>query len=943
MAEFIRLDEQEQEAPILPDYPHSISNIKPDTKIIDGIIDKEEVEGICADYGVIAIDKIDSIKVEEEGIDHICIKDDCDTSKYYGCASGNDGFQKENLFSELTDEYQRTIARINLGIADEYALKWGNIKGNLSNQKDLYTFVTDSIAFDIDKVIDEINLKLAQWACEIDVRLNTKADIFSPSFTGAPITTLPLMTDNSGRIASTEWVNARIAAASIDDNISAISLDPAYMCYGDAPTDVKVTWEYRKDVTEQSINGVVLDTKIREYTFTNRTTSMVITLKYKYEEVSATRAITFDIKYPNYFGTSPDYTKLERTIDNAYTVNAKSGEYIYVMVPNGSNTILGVSSIIGGFKLLGTQEIFGNLYYIFKSINQGLGETTVEIFTQSGYDSENIDTTTLRELLASKADKYTVYTKEEINNKLSAIEAGDIQLTNYYTKGEVNALIPDISEKADRGEIPTKVTQLENDARYLTDIPEEYITSKELESKGYLTQELEPQFSASAAKSINQQDIDSWNNKVDKQTGMGLSEQSFSLEEKAKLAGLTNYNDSNIRKNIAKLESEVEKKANESDIPDISGKADRTELPTRVSQLENDSRYINTLPNNLVTSEELEAKNYLTTFIETDPTVPLWAKQPNKPTYTLAELGAETMGAAATALLDANSYTDRRFETILDDADPLYNTFKKLSDAILAQGTNIGEVRIELNSKADKSELFSKDYRDLINTPNIPSIEGLASETWVLQQIDAIPSVDLSGYALVSDIPDVSNFVEKQEGKGLSSNDYTIEDKQKLGSLRNYDDSHLNSRITSLEIDCPFTLEYELLLNQDLSEVSDMNSIFNLIELTSVNVIEYKPNTFVTAYKKVIKSIIEDEVTTISIFLYGTLSSSTELVVTVVKTISDVTTYSISFEEVSTIVNSLNIDKSDVALSAAQGKVLMDKISALEQMINTTNASIILE
>ena len=422
MAEFIRLDEQEQEAPILPDYPHSISNIKPDTKIIDGVIEKEEVEGICADYDVITIDKIDSVKVEEEGVDHICIKDDCDTSKYYGCTGGDDGFQKENLFSELTDEYQRTIARINLGIADEYALKWGNIKGNLSNQKDLYTFVTDSIAFDINKVIDEINLKLAQWACEIEIRFKNKADIFSPSFAGTPTTTLPLMTDNSNRIASTEWVNAKIAAASIDDNVKAISLDPEYMCYGDEPTDVKVTWEYHKEVIEQSINGVTLSPEVREYTFTNRTTSMVITLKYKYEDISATRVVTFDIKYPNYFGTSPDYTKLDRTIDNVYTVNAGANEYIYVMIPNGSNTVLGVSSIIGGFKLLGTQEIFSNLYYIFKSAQVGLGETTVEILDQSGYNPESIDTTTIRELLAAKADKHTVYTKEEVDDKLAALE-----------------------------------------------------------------------------------------------------------------------------------------------------------------------------------------------------------------------------------------------------------------------------------------------------------------------------------------------------------------------------------------------------------------------------------------------------------------------------------------------------------------------------------------
>ena len=491
MAEFIRLDEQEQEAPILPDYPHSISNIKLDTKIIDGVIEKEEVEGICADYGVITIEKIDGVKIEEEGVEHICIKDDCDTSKYYGCTGGDDGFQKENLFSELTDEYQRTIARINLGIADEYALKWGNIKGNLSNQKDLYTFVTDSIAFDINKVIDEINLKLAQWACEIEIRFKNKADIFSPNFAGTPTTTLPLMTDNSNRIASTEWVNAKIAAASIDDNVKAISLDPEYMCYGDEPTDVTVTWEYHKDVVEQSINDVVLSPDVREYTFTNRTTSMIITLKYKYEDISAARAVTFDIKYPNYFGTSPDYTKLDRTIDNVYTVNAGANEYIYVMIPNGANTVLGVSSIIGGFKLLGTQEIFSNLYYIFKSAQPGLGETTVEILDQSGYNPESIDTTTIRELLAAKADKHTVYTKEEVDDKLAAIEGGDIQLNNYYTKKEVDDRIPDVSNKADRSEIPTKVSQLENDSEYLSEVPEEYVTDEELEAKGYLTQELE--------------------------------------------------------------------------------------------------------------------------------------------------------------------------------------------------------------------------------------------------------------------------------------------------------------------------------------------------------------------------------------------------------------------------------------------------------------------
>ena len=961
MAEFIRLDEQEQEAPILPDYPHSISNIKPDTKIIDGVIEKEEVEGICADYSVITIDKIDSVKVEEEGVDHICIKDDCDTSKYYGCTGGDDGFQKENLFSELTDEYQRTIARINLGIADEYALKCGNIKGNLSNQKDLYTFVTDSIAFDINKVIDEINLKLAQWACEIEIRFKNKADIFSPNFAGTPTTTLPLMTDNSDRIASTEWVNAKIAAASIDDNVKAISLDPEYMCYGDEPTDVKVTWEYHKDVIEQSINGVVLSPDVREYTFTNRTTSMVITLKYKYEDISATRVVTFDIKYPNYFGTSPDYTKLDRTIDNVYTVNAGANEYIYVMIPNGANTVLGVSSIIGGFKLLGTQEIFSNLYYIFKSAQPGLGETTVEILDQSGYNPESIDTTTIRELLAAKADKHTVYTKEEVDDKLAAIEGGDIQLNNYYTKKEVDDRIPDVSGKADKSEIPTKVSQLENDSEYLSEVPEEYVTDKELEAKGYLTQELEPQFAASAAKNINQQDINSWNNKVDKQDGMGLSEQNFTIEEKAKLSGLTNYNDSGIRQSISELTGEVQKKANKTDIPDISGKADKAEIPTRVSQLENDSGYLNSLPSDLVTEQELEAKGYLTEFTETDPTVPSWAKQPTKPTYTLSELGAESAGAAANALLEAKSYTDGRFDIILEGADPSYNTFKELSDAILAQNTTIGGINTEissvkntLNSKADKSELFSKDYNDLINTPVIPSIEGLATETWVQQQIAAIPGVDLSSYALKTEIPDVSTFVTKEEGKGLSTNDFTNSDKSKLDSLVNYDDSQVNQRLQRVEwdisaINCNIPLEmYQYETPETYFDTFDEAISFmeDLVEART-STVEYDSTTFAVSYNKVGKDATDirgARTIDVTLMFHYTTDKDLKMVFSLVD--SDVAqTFNYTKEFITVVANDLVTNRTDIPLSAAQGKLLMDKLTALEEIVNniTTNASIILE
>ena len=863
MAEFIRLDEQEQDAPILPDYPHSISNIKPDTKIIDGVIEKEEVEGICADYSVITINKIDSAEIEEEGVDHICIKDDCDTSKYYGCTGGDDGFQKENLFSELTDEYQRTIARINLGIADEYALKWGNIKGNLSNQKDLYTFVTDSIAFDINKVIDEINLKLAQWACEIEIRLNNKADIYSPSFTGTPTTTLPLMTDSSNRIASTEWVNARIEAAAIDENIKAISVDPEYMSYGDEPTDVTVTWEYYKDVTEQTINGVTLKPEARQYTFAGMTTSMVITLRYKYEDITAVKVVTFDIKYPNYYGTSPDYTKLNKTIDNIFTTTANGSEYIYVMIPNGSSAVLAVSSIIGGFRLLGTQEIFGNIYYIFKSANAGLGETTIEILSQAGFDSKGFDTTTIKELLASKVDKYTVYTKEEIDKKLQDIESGDIQLNNYYTKDEVKALIPDVSGKADIEDVPTKVSQLENDSHYITDIPDEYVTKHELDSRGYLTEEIEPAFIASAAATINTTDIQNWNNKVDKVQGMGLSEQSFTLEEKNKLKGLTNY-------------------------------------------------------------------------IETDPTVPEWAKQPNKPTYTLEELGAERAGTAAEILEIANNFTRQQFDILTQDSDPSYNTFKEVGDAIIESNRTIATISTTLESKANKSELFSGKYQDLDGKPEIPSIEGLATEDYVKQAIANIPETDLSNYALKSELPDISTKVDKVEGKGLSTNDFTNENKAKLQSLENYNDTYVKEQIGLLNVfksdvqGYIMHIEKALYLSENLSDYyTNSEEAYDFIVALSrarLVTLEYATLKFVTAYRKTATDTKDtDDVRTVEVIMMFHYDELQDLKLTFTLVVGTKTTYT--------------FNKEFITSSSTGTEALVERLTALEKLVQGLDLS----
>ena len=97
---------------------------------------------------------------------------------------------------------------------------------------------------------------------------------------------------------------------------------------------------------------------------------------------------------------------------------------------------------------------------------------------------------------------------------------------------------------------------------------------------------------------------------------------------------------------------------------------------------------------------------------ETDPTVPAWAKEPNKPTYTASEVGALPADTA----------------------------------------------------------LFSGNYEDLENKPELPSVEGLASEEFVREEIGKIDASDV----------DLSGYVRQEEIENLASKGYVDE---KIGDI----------------------------------------------------------------------------------------------------------------------------------------------------------------
>ena len=87
---------------------------------------------------------------------------------------------------------------------------------------------------------------------------------------------------------------------------------------------------------------------------------------------------------------------------------------------------------------------------------------------------------------------------------------------------------------------------------------------------------------------------------------------------------------------------------------------------------------------------------------------------------------------------------------------------------------SINEVHNKLESKADKSELFSGSYNDLTNKPIIPSIEGLASEEFVEGKIAEVPQYD------DTELREMIEAIEVPSVEGLASEEFVRDEISKI-------------------------------------------------------------------------------------------------------------------------------------------------------------------
>lgn len=126
------------------------------------------------------------------------------------------------------------------------------------------------------------------------------------------------------------------------------------------------------------------------------------------------------------------------------------------------------------------------------------------------------------------------------------ITESELDAKGYLTEHQ------DLTNYAKITDIPKKVSELENDSKYLTSIPLEYVTETELSEKSYATESFVSNKIAEAELSGSDVDLsglatkDELNNKVDKVKGKSLIDDT----EIERLKNVTNYDDAELKNQI---------------------------------------------------------------------------------------------------------------------------------------------------------------------------------------------------------------------------------------------------------------------------------------------------------------------------------------------------------------------------------------------------------
>lgn len=329
-------------------------------------------------------------------------------------------------------------------------------------------------------------------------------------------------------------------------------------------------------------------------------------------------------------------------------------------------------------------------------------------------------------------------------------EASDLDLSNYYTKDETDSLIDTAVQNIDLSSYATKV-ELEN-----------YDTSEQVDAKINAIE---------IPEGIQHITVTDASELLNLETGLYIVDNVFivnTLQGEVGFSGTLSvkkdwhaytfidqgtallYNDGDATWNCIQL-------AFKNEIPDVSGFALKTEIPTKAEQINynaSTSKNYFEIPGTLQ-----EAINIIDDSL-TNNTTNINAINEKLSDYALKTEIPE--GIQHITITDATELLNLENGLYIVDGEFNVETISYQQQSFGGLMSVNWHSYIFINYGAtllynDGDATWDCIY--LAFRSEIPSVEGLATQDYVNEKIASIPEVDLSGYALKSEIPDVSGFL----------------------------------------------------------------------------------------------------------------------------------------------------------------------------------------
>ena len=122
-----------------------------------------------------------------------------------------------------------------------------------------------------------------------------------------------------------------------------------------------------------------------------------------------------------------------------------------------------------------------------------------------------------------------------------------------------------------------------------------------------------------------------------------------------------------------------------------------------------------------------------------------------------------------------------------------FQTREDIPDENKVNAEDMNEIKTAVNANADELDAAKEDIESLQGGQDAASTEI----TSLKNRVSTLETDNTTNKSNISNLQ--NNKVDKIEGKGLSTNDYTTKEKEKLASLENYNDTEIKEDISNLE------------------------------------------------------------------------------------------------------------------------------------------------